>query len=342
MRLSTNYVIAQTLCFVVALVMHASACVAAQDALPISFQLDNGWVYDGRIELPDAAVRRPWAVMLLGGGLGTAIDWHAPGIMTIDGKETRDGDTIADAFRDRGFVVMRWHAIRRDDPLYAKDQFMMDVPTPAQTVEQARKAMVEFRKAKVVPDDHIFLLGHSLGAARAAALVDEHKDCPGVVMLAGASLIPSKLDVARKLLADADNADFDGIELTADERQAYRLRVLRDHRDAWSVPIEGTTRLGSPWPVDVLLRQRTPTLLMVGELDERWLTESYLVTDYLRRGKHPDYTWKVWAGIGHQLGPEQPGDVTYGDYGVIAKSRSGPIDADVVRTAVDWIDQHAK
>lgn len=326
-------------------VVHAESVTntAASKTIPISFQIENGWTFDGRIELPDPSVRRPWAVMLLGGGLGTAIDWYVPGEMTIDGKANHDADTISEALLKRGYVVMRWQAIHRDDALFAKDGFMMERVLPKQTVEQARAAMKAFREKKIVPDDHIFLLGHSLGAARATALIDEYKDAPGVVMLAGASLIPTKLDVIRKLVAKSDRETPKGDKPTPTDRHEQRVRVLGQHREAWvKSPKDSKTKLGTPWAADVLLENRTPTLLLVGSEDERWLMESYALTDHLRRSRHPDYTWHVYEGLGHQLGPEQAGDVTYGEYGVVANSRVGPIDRAVIQDAVNWIEKRTK
>jgi alpha-beta hydrolase superfamily lysophospholipase len=317
--------------------------VRAVQTIPIEFQTDNGWWYDGRIELPAASVRRPWAVMLLGGGRGGAIDWYMPGFMTLDGKPTRDADTLANALLKRGFVVMRWHAVNRDDPLYAKDQFMMNPGPLGHSVEQARLAMAAFRAKQVVPDNHIFLLGHSLGAARAVMLIDEYKDAPGIVMLAGAALIPSKLDIVRKLVAEARAAADPTEKIAADARHEAMVRLLGVHRNDWRVTDDdGKTKLSAPWAADVLRAQRTPTLLVVGAEDERWLLESYLITDHFRRVDHPDYTWRVYQGLGHQLAPEEAADVTYGDYGVIAKSRTGPIDERVVREVVEWIDHRAK
>ncbi|HNO79272.1 MAG TPA: alpha/beta hydrolase, partial [Phycisphaerae bacterium] len=148
-----------------------------------------------------------------------------------DGLE--GGDTIARALLARGFVVMRWHAIHRDDPLFAVDGLMMEVPKPPQTVEQAELAMATFRAKKVVPDDHIFLLGHSLGAARAAMLVDKHKDCPGVVLLAGASLIPTKLDVVREIVAESnEDVDRKNPKPRAIQRHENAVQRLADKRDA--------------------------------------------------------------------------------------------------------------
>ncbi len=312
---------------------------AAAEMIPISFEIENGWSFDGRIELPDASVRKPWAVMLLGGGLGTAIDWGVPGIMTLDGKPTRDADTIANALLKRGFVVMRWHAIHRDDKLFAADGFMIEPVKPAQTVEQARKAMTAFRAEKVVPDDHIFLLGHSLGAARAADLIDEYKDAPGVVMLAGASLIPTELEVVKQITAESHKEFQAKKSKDANDRHEHAVQALSKNRTKWGKPTGDTkTKLGTRWPVDVLIENKTPTLLMVGSQDQRWLLESYAVTDTLRQAGHQDYTWQVVEGVGHQLSPEKKAEVSYQDYGVIAESKVGPIDEKVVQEAVNWIE----
>ena len=77
-------------------------------------------------------------------------------------------------------------------------------------------------------------------------------------------------------------------------------------------------------------------------LDERWLVESYLFTTHMREHKHPDYTWKVFDQLGHNLGPEKVGAVTYKDQGEIAGSRTGSMDPQVVKEIVQWIAKRAK
>ena len=62
--------------------------------IPIEFTLENGWVYDGRIELPVKDKGNGYAVMILGGGRGTPIDWMIPGEMTIDGKGVAGAGTM--------------------------------------------------------------------------------------------------------------------------------------------------------------------------------------------------------------------------------------------------------
>ncbi len=338
--------------------------------ISITFTTDNGWVYDGRIESPKVGGRNGWGVMILSGGLGTAIDWFIPGEMTIDGEATRDGDAITEALLEAGFTVMRWDAIRRGDPERAKDPLMMDPPSIDQTAEQARKAFAAFREKNVVPVNRTFLLGHSLGARRACILLSENPKIPGVVMLAGAALIPSKLDVVREIVAESvkflekHDSDKDH-QLTYDElagtdarsgfgrfdvdhsgtldRHEWAVCELDRSSKRWEERLSRTRdRFGYSWAATELARRRTPTLLLVGEFDERWRIESYVLTRYLRGRSHPDYLWKVVDGVGHNLGAELAGPVEYKDFGVVANAKVGPISKDVIGEVVAWLNRHRK
>lgn len=242
----------------------------ADEVVPITFTTGNGWQYDGRIELPPAARRRDWGVMILGGGMGTSIDWLVTGALTIDRNPTRDGDTIARALLNEGFVVMRWHAIRRGDPLHAKDPLMLDAPPPPQTVEQARLAFEAFNKKKIVPPEHVFLLGHSLGARRASILTEKHPRIAGMVMLAGAALIPSDLVAAREIVrqASAESEVAERKKLGIEDVHEFRVQRLQASRDRWFKGIAGTgDRWGGRWPADLIVENKTPTLLVAGALD---------------------------------------------------------------------------
>lgn len=341
--------------------------------VPVTFTTDNGWVYDGRIEIPAEKDRRPWAVMMLGGGLGTDIDWTVPGVMTLNGEDTRDGETIARALLDAGFVVMRWQAIRRGDPQHGEDPLMMDAPPVAQTIEQAKKALAAFRTKGVVPDDRIFLLGHSLGAWRASILAAEDIRPAGVVMLAGARLVRSDLDSLRGAVADAEAA-FGEVDRNGDgavsneewakaEGTAKKLGIDSGFRIAdvdgdgtvdlheWSVAVVAARR--GDWRAEdassrdkyghrsadgVIAERRIPTLLLVGALDERWRIESYAMTAIQRAADHPDYTWRVFENLGHQLGPQRDEPVEHEQHGIIAHARTGPISPEVERAVVRWLD----
>lgn len=346
--------------------------------LAVSFVSSEGWVYDGLIEMPAEDRRRRWAVMLLGGALGTDIDWRLPAILTIDGKTTRDAATISKALLAEGFVVMRWKAIRRGDPLHAEDPLMLEAPQFAQTVDHARRALAAFRRHKVVPKDHIFLLGHSLGARRAGQLLEENPKLPGVAMMAGAHLLPSDLDAAKAVVAKsgsvfksadtnrngslsheefnqarkqrsptiAASAEFVDLDLDRDKRldvHEIAIHALDVQSDKWIKKQAGTLdNLGQEWTTDVVAENRTPTLMIVGTLDRRWLVELYLMTVLQRRGKHPDFEFEIYRDIGHQLAPEVAGEVTHEKYGVIAHGRAGPIDGRVVRRMVEWFKARSK
>ncbi len=346
--------------------------------IPISFRSEEGWTYDGRIEMPAEERRRPWAVMLLGGGLGSDIDWQLPGILTIEGQSTYDAATISRALLDEGFVVMRWNAIRCGDALHAADPLMMDAPKLPQTFDQVRRALAAFRTHKVVPDDHIFLLGHSLGGRRAAILLEENPKLPGVVMMAGAQLLPSNFDVAERIASEtsdkfkkadvnsdgylnadefegakkstivavAASAEFRGVDLNDDKRiDIHELTILTldAQADKWKKRDAGPRDTsGHKWAADVIAENRTPTLMVVGTLDRRWLVECYLMTLHQMWAKHPDHEFEIYEGIGHQLSRELPGEVTHEKYGVIAKGRAGPIELSVVRRMVEWIKARAK
>lgn len=346
--------------------------------LAVSFVSSEGWVYDGLIEMPAEDRRRPWAVMLLGGALGTDIDWRLPAILTIDGKDTRDAATISKALLAEGFMVMRWRAIRRGDPRFAEDPLMIDTPQLAQTFDHARRALAAFRAHKVVPADHIFLLGHSLGARRAGLLLEENPKLPGVAMMAGAHLLPSDLEAAKAVVAksgsDFKNADTNGdgglsyeefnqtgkkpgaafaasaefvdLDLDRDKRldvHELAIHALDVQSDKWMKKKAGPRdQLGHKWAAEVIAENRTPTLMVVGTLDRRWLVEQYLMTVLQRRGKHPDFEFEIYEKIGHQLAPEVAGEITHEKYGVIAHGRAGPIDGRVVRRMVDWFKARSK
>ncbi len=340
--------------------------------IPITFESQAGWIYDGRIEIPVERRRRPWAVMLLGGGLGTDIDWQLPAILSTNGQATYDGATIAKALLDEGFVVMRWQAIRRDDPKYAEDPLMIDAPSIGQCFEHARLALAAFRAKKVVSDDHIFLLGHSLGGRRAGMLLEENPRLPGVVMMAGAHLLPSNVQAAKQLIRDAADefqkadTDRDGL-LSADEFERVKQsapagsQAVDSDRDGriniheltiHSLKVQSAKwrkkdaaprdNYGHMWTADVIAEHKTPTLMVVGSLDERWRVDLYLAALRLEQAGHPDFEFEIYENLGHQLAKEIAGDVTHPKHGVIAKSRAGPIEPQVVQRMVAWIKSRAE
>lgn len=351
----------------------------AAEVVPVSFATSNGWEYDGRVELPAPDKFNGWGVMMLGGGLGTPIDWEVPGLMTLDGKPTRDADAVASALLDAGFGVMRWHAIRRGDPEHAKDPMMMDPPPFALTVEQARKAFAAFRDTKRVLEPNIFLLGHSLGARRAAVLLEDNPKFAGLVMLAGASLTPYDREQATALVLAArrsfheldrnhdqtigldelekalktDEFAADPIDAVAevwmgrtahlhgdelmDAHDWAMLKLLRNMDRWYKSGVNEDERHGMPWAVASIRKANVPVLAIVGDLDERRLVEAYAVTLEMSRSR--GYTFKVYKGLGHNLGWEKAESALDAKGQVIADSKTGPMSADVIRDVVAWLQQ---
>ncbi len=359
-----------------------AAAVAGEDGglpgverLPVSFSTPEGWTYRGGIELPPRHIRRPYAVLLLGGGLGTDIDWQVPGIMTISGTATRDAAVLSQALLKAGLTVMRWNSIREGDPLHAQDPLMFDAQPYPKTVEQTRLALQAFKDKAGLPTEHIFLLGHSNGARRAIILVAEADgNFAGLITLAAAGLLPKPSTAVETIAAEASqtfkvgDADTSGAldraELDALSKQpaawAARLATaaidvnhngtvdrhelivfaLAAQPEQWKPPEPlGLDAYGYSWGIDVLRRKPIPTLAVVGSLDPRWLLQSYVVTILMSEAKRRDYQWTVYEQLGHNLSPMVPGEVRHETHGVISDARVGPIDEAVVADVVEWINQ---
>jgi hypothetical protein len=110
----------------------------------------------------------------------------------------------------------------------------------------------------------------------------------------------------------------------------------------WQDVTAGPDRHGHRWAVDVFLEKKTPALLIVGELDERWLIDAYLLAARMHMAGRRDFALSVYPNLGHQLGPELAGEVIHPQHGVIAHSRTGPIDPQVVTEIIEWLQAHTK
>lgn len=310
--------------------------------------------FEARIDRPDEGANG-YAVMLIGGGSVTDLDWTLPGSyehegettrVTISGEPTTDAKTIGDALVDAGFVVMRWSSVHADDEL-AKAQPGMAMGVPFEySIGLTGAALDAFRDRAPEANDKLILVGHSLGAPRATAVADDGvvglvflagaytsrtKEAPSSICERGAAYInPKDRDGDGRLsrretpdryidLFDVIDADDDGF--LCDWELSTLLRVVEKAPDDESEQL----REGVPWPSDVIKERRMPTLALFGGLDPMsvhggWLRD--LAAEHDLNGVHVEY----YAGLGHQLSVEFDG-------------RSGPIDALVVATIVEWCEE---
>ena len=137
-------------------------------------------------------------MVLFSGGISVDIDWTTPGVvatedgemrLTLDGEPVRTGARIADALLDAGFRVVRYASVPS-----VPDGADEVVGTPglsgfAESVDLARLAWARALESCGMKEARAFVVGHSLGAAR-AALVTERP--AGFVTLAGGYLSPRR------------------------------------------------------------------------------------------------------------------------------------------------------
>ncbi len=316
--------------------------------------------FEARIDRPEAGRANGHAVMLIGGGSVTDMDWTVMGSyeldgevtrVTIDNAPTRDAKTIGDALVDAGFTVMRWSSIHQDDEL-AKETPGMAMGIPfVYSVGLTRAARDAFRERAPEAGERLILVGHSLGAPRATAVADE--GVVGLVFLAGAYMSRT-LTSPREICEDAFgewayiDADGDGVmtdaELGPDPRGCPTgsvVSALRTHDvdgdgdvrrwevAAWGerpdhAAAEGSAELrpGVPWPSEVIRERAIPSLAVYGGLDPMSVHGPWLEAFAKRQGL-ADVSVEYWAARGHQLSREE-GELC------------GPIDAGVVWRIADW------
>ncbi len=284
--------------------------------------------YAARIDRPEPGSGTGRAVLLLGGGLVTDMDWTVPGaieqdgreiILTTTGRATRDGETIGRALVDAGFVVMRWSSIHRDDPAEGTGT---GTPIPFEdSVTLARAARDAFRAHAPEARSRLSVVAHSLGAIRATTIADD--GFGALVFLAGA--YTSRTDQNPSTLIrgvdDMDAPDFDGDGTVRDWERAARARLEGTPPDSE----RPEARPGIAWPSDVLESTRLPTLAIYGGLDPMSVHGPWL--DRFARERGLEGVRVVYrAGLGHQLSAEDNG-------------RIGPIDPEVVALIAGWLTE---
>jgi len=116
---------------------------------------DSDRVYDARLLTPRPGERNGVSVLFIAGGAVTDLHWTVPGgfehegereQFTIDGRATRDADTIGAALAEAGFVVMQWSSVRRGDPLRAQNAAMAQPVPYGESVTLAARAMEVLRE----------------------------------------------------------------------------------------------------------------------------------------------------------------------------------------------------
>lgn len=326
----------------------------ASDAFTFSRTLESGEtrVYPALIERPAPREANGSSVLLIGGGYGWDLHWTMPGWyeaegervwLTLDGESTRDADRIAGRLLGEGFTVLRFSSIFEGDPKLDMEKGMMTPVGVPESFALTRDAIDAFRGRGGFDPGRLVLLGHSLGAARAAVVADA-EDVAGFVLLAGAYVSPTRVfptELAAAALerhgaadgegvvsldavnaedrAEAIDRDGDGLlrgwELAAWDRSAGAIDV-DDAEDVWIA--------GERWPSAGLLELDVPVLAVFGGLDPisvhgPWLEHAG------ESGALSSCTVRYFAELGHNLGEEREG-------------RTGPISDDVLDAVASWLE----
>ena len=128
---------------------------------------------------------------MIGGGYGNDLDWSVPGkiktrtgerALTISGKSHADAPVIAKMLTESGFVVMHYSTIPvcKQNPL--RDSKALEAFDQARLFELSKTALQKLREKEGVANDKIVLLGHSLGAVRAANLAASNQGIAGMIL----------------------------------------------------------------------------------------------------------------------------------------------------------------
>lgn len=338
---------------------------------PLTFEGKEGRVHEARLWSPEPEKANGVGVLLIGGGAATDMHWTIPGFVptvegrpdrqtTLDGQPTRDADTIAQALVERGFAVLQWSMIHRDDPAYRENPIRAAGVEYPDSVDLTRSALRLLREQPGIDPNRIALVGHSLGATRACHVADD--GVVAIVCLSGANL--SKIrgrpaDLTERALRAANDADIERDDaIDADEFQLWAQRsdapslyragfieMDRDHdgslrgwelaaQTAIAALINGRTdvletsdqlRPGLPWPSDVLLNSKRPALVLYGGLDAAAVHGPLLEREIAQRGA-THITVQYLRGLGHQLSPE-------------LGLRFGPIDPAAVTRLATWLEK---
>ncbi len=290
-----------------------------------------------RIEKPTGFdPSRDRAVFLFAGGYQGDVHWTVPGVvdhqgealqLTIDGQDTRDGDTLSDALLDAGFAVVRYGSIHLDDQQHAQGNGLADPIGYNDTADLGARVWLTGLDEIGITPERCLVVAHSLGAPRSVhATIGQGQPAGGYVLMAGAYLSPT-MQSPRRIVAGvseiaADSIDFDGSGSVDPFEYA-----------AWSTIKDGSLRDGSdfsiggiayPWACDALIEAGVPVLALWGSDDPMSYHGPVLEHLFTQADQRGQLTTRYFVRLGHNLGPERDG-------------RVGGIDASVVGTIVEWI-----
>lgn len=344
----------------------------------LTFSTAEGYEFDARIVLPPARERNGYGVLLMGGGIGNDLNWTAPGSleyggevhqMTISGEAHADAPRLANAFARRGFTVMHWSTIRRDDPKRDAWPYEATIYTMSDQVEHAMAALGAFRAQGLFDADHVILVAHSLGCVRAVNIAADDRGIAGLVLMSAAQLTRTSPDdeghnmnraAASEALSAADT-DENGLVDAAEfrswaEREAgpdqplaaegfqeldfdrsgslstweLAAGIARSRRSTMNrATLSPTDGSGLLWSEDVLRDHNLPTLIVYGSFDNAQAHHAPIMAGIIAAEHLTSITIELLPGLGHQLGPESEG-------------RIGPIDDRALSLMGDWLQRLAE
>ncbi len=348
----------------------ASVAPATSPIEPFEFTAPDGLRFDARIERAQGAEPNGWSVMLIGGGSITDIDWTIPprvndgGTMrefTLDGKPTKDAELIALELRSRGYTVLRWSSIHKDDAKHAADPAQADYQHFDVTADHTRAAFRAFEQRGGFERGRVILVGHSLGAARAAAVIRDEAGIAGLISIAGAELARGgwkNAELRERVKTDLGGMDadasggasraefgawagkfagtalvragFEKLDFDADgelrdwEIAAGWMMSARAEKDLTLQ--QPNLRGDNPFLEDVLFRKEFAAAFLCGSRDyvSRFMP---VMKQVCEKGSRARVRFEVIAGLNHQLAEERDG-------------KTGPMTAAAVRRvadAADWI-----
>jgi pimeloyl-ACP methyl ester carboxylesterase len=281
---------------------------------------------------------RDRAAMLFGGGYQHDLHWSVPGsyeqdgeslLLTVDGQESRDGDTIAAALLDSGIAVVRYGSIHIDDAMHSADPATAEPIGFNDTADLAAKIWATGLDELDIESTRCVAIAHSLGGIRSVhATIGQGQPAGGYVLLAGAYASPT-MRSPRRIVSTIDEhqtqaPDYDGSgRLDAFERAAWSAIESGDFRDGSRFKSDG---IEYPWLSDELASAIIPVLAIWGSDDPMSYHGPVLKHVFAHANARDQLTTRYFIGRGHSLGKDVDG-------------RIGAIDHRVVDLIVEWVRQ---